>query len=594
MAAKKKRAYKPGDIDPASGRMFETCPACGGGGKSTRGTACLCCQGAGAVAAQVATEPVDGSAATALVPRTTTALARPSDFIDPVQFARDLTAKVGASADFSFRRSVRENTGGIRTEATEHAGKVDEWPAFVREVYAYLYDPEELTPLKPSDISAFAKAAMHALQMQAAFPMLREAASAHRVIAAESAAKLSAVVAKALGLDKLKDDDIESADPRELEGRADAIKELLAELGATEEQIEAAVAEAEKQATAAATQRGALLANLAQAMRGSMIGGLVQAVANEATKKAQAVSLLRGFGLTGGSEDGDDGIDQELLDCLAGNQQLLKVLEECGRLKESAAAKGLAEAAAGNCDVVGVEPGRDPRKLIPSELARLDDPLLGDDVMRRLLDGNALTWEMQNTEHRDRGDVILIVDRSGSMSGSTIVWARGLAAAILVNARRQGRRVVLTMFGSDVRTETVMKPGDLKKALKLLGLPASGGTNTPLALRHSSNPFPDMLRDPDVLLVTDGGFPDDANLKKALKLYPKHTRFLGLMLNSGWYGAHEWLDEKWSVRAQGDPHSSPEAVEILKTVGAKSSNRKVQHGEAKEPDQVFDANDLPF
>ena len=85
----------------------------------------------------------------------------PDEVIDPTQFANDLTVEVGASARFAFRRSVRADTGGIRQAAAQYAEHLEEWPAFAREVFAHLYDPDELKPLPQDEQSTFARAAIH-------------------------------------------------------------------------------------------------------------------------------------------------------------------------------------------------------------------------------------------------------------------------------------------------------------------------------------------------------------------------------------------------------------------------------------------------
>ena len=500
----------------------------------------------------------------------------PDEVIDPTQFARELTCNVGASARFAFRRSVQDNTGKLRDSAKRYADHLDEWPAFTREVFAHLYDPDELTPLPQDDQSAFARQAIHALEQQPSFPMLRSAASAHRTIAAEAGAKMADIVGKALGLDKLQPDEVESADPRSSQDTIDAVNEMMQDAGASTEQVSEALEEAGREAVKANSHRASMMANLEQAMQTRGMAKLIEAVTAEAQQKAEAVGMMRGFGLNGDAESGDDGIDDELLKFVLGNPDLLRVLKECGRLRDAAAAKGMSTTATGACDVVGVRPDDDPTRLLPEELVMLDDEDLGDATLARLLDGETLCWEMEGEEFRDRGDIVLVVDRSGSMGGTTIIFARALAAACLMNARLQGRRVVLCMFSSGAPTVVnVQGIHGLKDAIRALGLPASGGTDTSGAFRAVHEHGLADLRDPDVLLITDGVFPDNGELRSQLKRFPDDTRFNGLMLNYSWQqGQHSWLDEQWEVSADGSPSNNDALLKIMSTVGSKNAKRK--------------------
>lgn len=509
----------------------------------------------------------------------------PDEVIDPVQLAIELTCEVGASARYSFRRSVRDDTAEIRQVTARYAEHIEEWPALVREIFANLYDPDELTPLREGRESPFARAALHALEQQPQFPTLRAAACSHRIIAAESGAKISLVISEALGLDNLDPDDLSQKDPRDYADKAEVMREMMEEAGASEEQIQEVLDELEKKATAAQSQRGAMLANLEQAMKSRTMGAAMDKIAAQAQKRAESASVLRGCGLGSGiSETGDEGIDQELLDMLEGNPYLLEVLKQCGRLREAAAASGLKQVVTGNCDVVGISPDDDVMRLIPEELALLDDEDLGDYTLARLLDKEALCWELESEEYRDRGDIILMVDKSGSMQGGSIIMARALAAASMINAVNQGRRVTLCMFGS---SETLAKVDGskrgLKDAIKALGLPASDwSTMVAQAMETIHREGFEDMRDPDVMIITDGAFPNDDELQKQVGRFPDGTRFNGLILDGGWGigawgGEHDdWMTNKWGVRASEvpDPSSNETVLEIFQTVGAKNAKKK--------------------
>lgn len=500
----------------------------------------------------------------------------PDEVLDPLALTIELTSEIGAAARFAFRRSVDDNTHELRTQAIRHYAKLEEWPAFTRELFANLYDPDEVTPLPPSRQSPVGVAAMRALYRQPTFPSLRESASAHRTIAAKSSAKLAALVAAAMGLDDEDDDDEASEDPRKFEDAAEAIEEMMREAGASDEQVEEAMEGLQEAQAEANSRRQRLLANLEASASSAGMANQMQAIANEAKQAADRVQLLRGCGLgRGRSEEGDEGVDEDLLRMLENNPTLVDVLKQCGRIRENAAAEGVVKTNTGACDVIGVVPGDDVNRLLAEELALLDDPDLADHTLCRLLDGETLCWEMEGEDRRDRGDIILLVDKSASMSGAAIVFARALAAACLVSAVGQGRRVVLCMFGSSTTTARVDGQGaGLKDAIKALGLPASDGdTNVQAAMEDIHRRGWEELRDPDLLLITDGIFPYTPQLQKELDRFPDGTRFNGLVVDSGWgsgnLDAHsEWISNIWRMT----PGDDKQAVGIFNTVGHKSDD----------------------
>jgi len=251
------------------------------------------------------------------------------------------------------------------------------------------------------------------------------------------------------------------------------------------------------------------------------------------------------------------------------------VLRAIGRLREAAATAGLATTKEGRCDVVGVRPDSDPLKLVPSELAMLDDDDFGDDTIRRLLDGETLCWEMEGEDYRDRGDILLVVDRSASMSGARMVWARAVAGAVLLSAVQQGRRVVLSMFGVDRQAVRCDGVGGLKAAIKLLGLPASDyDTNVPRGINAALDLI-DGLREPDVLLITDGFFPYDEALKAAAaRVDGVDARVMGVFIGDASGDEHEgWMPTQWRIDEAADPTGGI-AVDIVASVGRRARKGK--------------------
>jgi uncharacterized protein with von Willebrand factor type A (vWA) domain len=100
-------------------------------------------------------------------------------------------------------------------------------------------------------------------------------------------------------------------------------------------------------------------------------------------------------------------------------------------------------------DVVGVEPGGDVGRLLPSELVKLMVPELELDTLRRIVERQALCREHHAVEPAGKGPIIVVTDESGSMEGPRAHTAKALALALAWIARRQKRWCGLIAYSGD-------------------------------------------------------------------------------------------------------------------------------------------------
>ena len=418
--------------------------------------------------------------------------------------ARPLTARIGATAASSYRRGLHADAK-FRSSALEHAGRVEEWPAFVKEAYARLYDPAGVRPLPDGESpSPWGLKALSMLERRQGWDELRVAAQAAPSIARGAVRELAEGLGKALGLDHTSAHPQYRHDPRSTQEALEALEGI--EMPA--EERERLTEQLRRDLKLQAARRHLVEDNLENLEYTSRLSQLVSTIASSAKAKAEAVAALRGFGIGGSDAEGQpDEVPDDLIELCRSTPLLLKILAMAGRMK-AAARGGLATMGAGNCDVVGIVPGSDPVRMVPAERVRFaQGGAHGLDARRRLLEGSTQTWELRGDEERNKGDVVILCDRSGSMQGTAIVAARGLAAAALVQARSEGRRVVLVMFDDRAECIVVGSDADMPEALRMLGAQARGGTDVDKAMRLAVTKA-GKLRDPDVLLVTDGEFPD--------------------------------------------------------------------------------------
>ncbi len=153
----------------------------------------------------------------------------------------------------------------------------------------------------------------------------------------------------------------------------------------------------------------------------------------------------------------------------------------------------------------GLEYGSDIERIHPSQLALPDDVFYAEFANSRLL-------LFEKTLPAERGPIYVLLDKSGSMIGEKINWARAVAVALLQKAAKERRAFYARFFDSivypllEVRRAT--KPREFLKALSYLArVKAGGGTRITTAIYTAAEDIrarnlPDKVS--DIVLITDG------------------------------------------------------------------------------------------
>ncbi len=187
--------------------------------------------------------------------------------------------------------------------------------------------------------------------------------------------------------------------------------------------------------------------------RGSSAGGdgdlagemaALRAVGQAVTEAGKEVTELKESSAALGLGPGEPGANDPraiaaLFNRVRADPGLKKICELAGRFRRVAQSKQRQKVSHGLDDVVGVEPGGDIGRLLPSELARLAVPDLELDTLRRIVERQALCREHHSVEPVGKGPILVVVDESGSMEGPRAHTAKALALALAWVARRQRR-----------------------------------------------------------------------------------------------------------------------------------------------------------
>jgi hypothetical protein len=479
---------------------------------------------------------------------------------------RDRTFKVSNAAQGAWLRALQDHPT-LEHAAFAHLLRIDEWGDFVRELFTMLWKPSDAgRAIEPDITGQWIKTARTAVEMQACWPALRVAGQAHRYIAASAAATLANAVASALNIEKIEPDTVACEHPDVLSSREQALEDELQSLVEGREpgtmpdvrHIDEAVAGLGAAYASSLGRRNALQ-RAADKLDPEALTAAVNAALAQATRAVAAVQAGRGFGLHNDEITGSEGeMPTELLELIMKDARLRRILDLIGKMKDRYAAVGKAEVSNGVQNLVGIETGDDPQRLVPSEVARLSHPLLGLELMARMLDKGATVWKLRGVRRRAQGDITLVCDYSSSMDGERIVWLRALAGAALMIALREKRRVNLVTY-ADTASSIVVEPGNreqLARALHVLAEPTRGGTNGPAAIIEACSFKPQGKGRPDICVLSDGDFPPPGSspgeeheragaLVRAFRKTGGRITMIGIECRIDEHA--DWTDERWHV-----------------------------------------------
>jgi len=241
----------------------------------------------------------------------------------------------------------------------------------------------------------------------------------------------------------------------------------------------------------------------------AQVAALARSAVSQATARAvqteQAVADLGlAIGMAPGRERSRDPETAGRVRRAVNDARLRRVLELVGRLRADYASAVKTRFEHGQGTPYSVAPGRDVRNLLPVERANLaDDGDRGLLALARLRNGETLQYERRTRIAEKRGPFVVLLDRSGSMTGDLMDGAVAVAVAAVLTATSQGRDARVISFDSYATDHgcTGTPAQNLALVESLLRVRADGGTNIGRALEAARRV---ALVKADVLLLTDG------------------------------------------------------------------------------------------
>ena len=444
--------------------------------------------------------------------------------MDPAQIreARVELFETGANAtlrvgDWTRVLGVDEIRQGGEFDTAVHLFAPEQWPAFVREMFARLYgldrelvDDESRAPGTDWMLQIFQKA-----QEQANWGQLCEMSAGDPWACGLSA---SAVVKKFEGEIRKLLNELPPEDPERLQQEAQSI----AELAPGSEQAE----QAQKKADDAVEQAQQVAEKLEQS--GEQLGSMIAEAAAEAAEEIDGMQQAMGAFGAGPASGGLNALASptELREALRNNEQLRRIATMLGRMRVHARNKQRTKVKYVPEQIVDVTVGGELERLLPSELMQFAHPVLRTVAKRKLLERQSLQYEMEGTESADLGPMIMAVDCSGSMfcahgsEGSRLEWAIAVGICLCEIAMNENRPFVFYHFDSRSHDPIyVRKPKELTldTVMEMLSSGSGWGTDISRAVDRAA----EIQREgewnkADLVLISDG---DDTGYDDALERF---------------------------------------------------------------------------
>jgi uncharacterized protein with von Willebrand factor type A (vWA) domain len=243
---------------------------------------------------------------------------------------------------------------------------------------------------------------------------------------------------------------------------------------------------------------------------------------------------------------------------------LRRISELAGRFRRVAQSKQRQKVSHGLDDVVGVEPGGDIGRLLPSELVKLAVPELELDTLRRIVERGALCREHHTVEPVGKGPILIVTDESGSMEGGRAHTAKALALALAWVARQQRRWAGLIAYSGNSGERLLALPPsrwDEGALCDWLSAFIGGGSDLDVPIEELPRMYREIgapVGDTDLVMVTDARCRIPTELRERFLAWRRLARVRAVALVIG--GAAGDLatvcDECHTVPAL-DPSSEP-------------------------------------
>ena len=241
------------------------------------------------------------------------------------------------------------------------------------------------------------------------------------------------------------------------------------------------------------------------------VEAVLSAAEQAAMEKADETAQIL---LSWGTDPGNmrpDTLNGQLLQKVRQNEQLVKISQYLGRLREMMRMKRKNSTVYGRGEKYGLELGNRLRSVLSSEFGLLAAPETTPLFLRKYQRGALLQYQRREKVCKGQGDKIVCLDESGSTmqnGGDNAAWGKAVAYALLDAAGFHRRNFALIHFSDedDFRTD-IFRPGRYtpEDVLSSASTFLNGGTDYEAPLREAFRLMETgEFRQADVVFITDG------------------------------------------------------------------------------------------
>ena len=230
----------------------------------------------------------------------------------------------------------------------------------------------------------------------------------------------------------------------------------------------------------------------------------LESVKDVAKQAKEITNLAMKFAAGNASMLSLDDVIQDVIN-LAKNTNVKAILEVLKLIEETDTYIRVKKIPSPRGELEGYELGNDVEKIVPSELALPKELFLVKYAERDLL-------LYRKVVSRDYGKFYILLDKSGSMMGLKIIWAKAVALALAQRAVRERREFYVRFFDSipypPIHISRRIHGRDVIKLLEYLArIRANGGTDITRAILTAVDDIVSTTprsRVSDIILITDG------------------------------------------------------------------------------------------
>ena len=238
------------------------------------------------------------------------------------------------------------------------------------------------------------------------------------------------------------------------------------------------------------------------------------------------ILALQNILISWGNEAGqgsDISLNAKVLDRVREDTKLFEISQLLGKYKKMLIDKRKNSFTYGEGEKYDLTTGNDINTCLSADMALLSTPQTQPLFIHKFMNGSLTQYRKREAVAKAKGDIIVCVDGSGSMSG-VIAWAMALALALQEIAAEDNRKFALIQFGDkdELRMDEFLPglytPEDVMNAASYF---FNGGTNFERPLNEVMQLIEKGYQNAEVAFVTDGKC--RMTLQKSLSNSEKYT-----------------------------------------------------------------------